>query len=153
MYSVGHCYNKEIEKNDDCDTAMCTFSYPSGLITSVNTSRISPYGYDQRIEAFGDKGMCTSRNRETHHTTLANVDGYHSAPSDYSFPERYPQAYSDQLYRFFDMVRAKECQPTAALSWMKQLFVITECAERSWRTGQPIDIPFILDTTASTSAR
>jgi myo-inositol 2-dehydrogenase/D-chiro-inositol 1-dehydrogenase len=72
VYSVGHCYNPDIEVMNDVDTAMCTFSYPSGMIANVNTSRISPYGYDQRIEAFGSLGMSNARNKECHNTTLVS---------------------------------------------------------------------------------
>eukprot|EP00959_Pyramimonas_sp_CCMP1952_P237515 4963791-Pyramimonas_sp.AAC.1 len=60
--SVGHAYNKEIEEMGDIDTVAVTLKYPSGLIAMVDTCRDASYGYDQRIEAFGAKGMLTAKN-------------------------------------------------------------------------------------------
>lgn len=62
VYSVGHTYNKAIAEMDDIDTAVVTLTFASGLLATVDTSRIAAYGYDQRIEAFGDKGMCQVRS-------------------------------------------------------------------------------------------
>ena len=57
VYSVAHTHNPEIGKMDDADTVIVTMKSSSGLLATVDTSRISAYGYDQRIEVFGEKGM------------------------------------------------------------------------------------------------
>jgi myo-inositol 2-dehydrogenase/D-chiro-inositol 1-dehydrogenase len=61
VYSVGHCYNPVIGAMGDCDTAVVTLKYKSGLIATVDTSRIACYGYDQRIEVLGELGMAQVR--------------------------------------------------------------------------------------------
>ena len=45
-----------LRKMGDVDTAAVLLKYPSGLIAMVDTSRDASYGYDQRIEAFGERG-------------------------------------------------------------------------------------------------
>ena len=56
VYATGVAHNPEIGAMDDCDTAAVTLSYQSGLIATVDTSRVAAYGYDQRCEVWGDSG-------------------------------------------------------------------------------------------------
>ena len=142
VYSVGHCYNPSIADMGDCDTAMCTFTYPSGLIASVDTSRIAAYGYDQRVEVFGEKGMAQCGNVHSGTVTVADVGGFSGAPLHHSFPERYPQAYLAQCQRFLRMVREHECPTADSLQWLMKLEAITSAAEKSWKTGAPVTITY-----------
>ena len=66
--------------------------YPSGLIAMVDTSRDASYGYDQRIEAFGEKGMLTAKNELTSTVELATSEGHRMPCAMYSFPQRYIEA-------------------------------------------------------------
>src|SRR5208337_379407 len=46
----------------DVDTAMVVMKAASGALVHINNSRRAVYGYDQRVEAFGAKGMVRSDN-------------------------------------------------------------------------------------------
>jgi myo-inositol 2-dehydrogenase/D-chiro-inositol 1-dehydrogenase len=46
----------------DVDTAMVIMKAASGALVHINNSRRAVYGYDQRVEAFGSKGMVQSDN-------------------------------------------------------------------------------------------
>merc|ERR1712061_714308 len=87
--AVGHCYNPDIEKMDDLDTVAVMAKYSSGLIAMTDTCRDAAYGYDQRVEAFGEKGMLTAKNEMTNTVELANASGHLMLPAEWSFPERY----------------------------------------------------------------
>ena len=52
----------------DVDAAMVTLRAASGALVHINNSRRCAYGYDQRVEAFGEKGMLQALNR--HPTTV-----------------------------------------------------------------------------------
>ena len=91
--ATGHSYHREIQDMGDVDICAVMFKYPSGLIAMVDTSRDASYGYDQRIEAFGEKGMLTAKNELTSTIELATADGHLMPPAMYSFPQRYHQAW------------------------------------------------------------
>lgn len=42
---------------DDYDTIQISMHYPSGTLANVEVVRHSPFGYDDRLEIFGAKGM------------------------------------------------------------------------------------------------
>ena len=54
--------DKAVGELGDVDTAMVTMKASSGALIHINNSRRSVYGYDQRLEAFGSKGMARSEN-------------------------------------------------------------------------------------------
>jgi myo-inositol 2-dehydrogenase / D-chiro-inositol 1-dehydrogenase len=57
-----------IGEQGDIDSAMVLLRAASGALVHINNSRRSVYGYDQRIELFGEKGMLQAHNR--HLTTV-----------------------------------------------------------------------------------
>merc|ERR1719378_866803 len=72
----------------------------------IDTCREAAYGYDQRVEAFGSKGMLTAKNETTSNVELATSSGHLMPPAMWSFPERYKQAYMVELAEFVSLVHA-----------------------------------------------
>ena len=58
-----HLVEPAIERAGDIDAAMITLIARSGAICQINNSRRSAYGYDQRLEAFGERGMLQVGNQ------------------------------------------------------------------------------------------
>mgnify|MGYP001340284809 FL=1 len=54
--------NDEIGKAGDIDTAIITLMFKNGMMGVIDNSRQAVYGYDQRIELFGSKGMAHADN-------------------------------------------------------------------------------------------
>jgi len=106
VLSVGHCYDDRIKEMGDIDMVCCLLKYANGLITTVDTCRDAAYGYDQRVEAFGSKGMLTARNEMTSNVELATADGHLMPPAKWSFPQRYDHAYAVELSEFVALVKA-----------------------------------------------
>jgi len=64
VYATASCLvDPEIGKAGDIDTAMVVLKTKSGCIAQISNSRRAVYGYDQRIEAFGSKGMLQAGNQ------------------------------------------------------------------------------------------
>ena len=42
---------------DDVDSVSISMKFPSGAIVQIDLSRFAAYGYDQRVEVFGEGGM------------------------------------------------------------------------------------------------
>jgi len=141
--SVGHCYNKDLAAMNDLDIVAVMAKYPSGLVTMTDTCRDAAYGYDQRVEAFGSKGMLTARNEHTSTVELATVDGHLMPPAMWSFPERYKQAYMVELAEFLALVRAgpeSEAQKSEQKEMMRHPRIVKTAlaAELSWRLGRQV---------------
>ena len=78
--AVGSCLvNPNLEESGipDVDTAVVTMKMANGCIAVINNSRQAVYGYDQRVEAFGSKGMAADGNDLINTTTITTVDGAH----------------------------------------------------------------------------
>ncbi len=60
-----------IGKAGDVDTAIITLTFANGAIGVIDNSRKAVYGYDQRVEIFGSKGMaCADNNYPENHRYL-----------------------------------------------------------------------------------
>jgi len=138
VFSAGHAYNAEIAALDDVDTASVTLMYASGLIAMVDTSRTAAYGYDQRVEVFGEHGMLQASNVIESTVSLSTGHGHTAAPNERSFPQRYPQAYQTEVEEFIEMVRHWTTDSTENIDRHVSLEAVTTAAELSWRLGRKI---------------
>lgn len=66
ILATGACHiDKSIENLDGSekfDTAACIVRYPNGVQAIIDVCRQSSYGYDQRAEVLGTKGMVQTDN-------------------------------------------------------------------------------------------
>jgi len=121
----------------DPDTAMVMLRMAGGALVHVNSSFRAVYGYDQRIEAFGDKGMLVSRNRQP--TTLERYDaaGIHQDPLLRFFIERYAESYAREVDEFVRAV-AQARAPAIGFDDGRRALAIAEAAVASARSGAPV---------------
>ncbi len=104
----------DIGKAGDVDTAVVSLRSVSGKLAVITNSRRTTYGYDQRIEAHGSKGMLSAGNHRANTVTLANSEGYRNEPLLDFFLERYALAYELELSAFVDAVsNAQPVSPTS----------------------------------------
>ena len=94
----------------DLDTAVITLTHENGAFTLIDNSRRSVYGYDQRVEAFGSKGMVASANLAQHTTATSDASGVHSPPLTHFFIDRYIPSYVAEWEAFTRSVA--EGEPT-----------------------------------------
>ncbi|MDC3132685.1 inositol 2-dehydrogenase [Flavobacteriaceae bacterium] len=87
----------EIGKAGDIDTAVITLTYTDGTMAIIDNSREASYGYDQRIEVFGSKGMVQSENNFHNSHKLYNANGIQSSLPLHFFLERYEEAYKNEM--------------------------------------------------------
>jgi myo-inositol 2-dehydrogenase/D-chiro-inositol 1-dehydrogenase len=123
----------------DPDTAMVMLTMASGALVHVNSSFRAVYGYDQRIEAFGEKGMLISHNQQP--TTLERHDsgGIRRDPLLRFFIERYAQSYARELDDFIGAIAAKR-PPSITLADGRRALAIAEAAVASAKSGAIIRI-------------
>ena len=94
--------DEAIGKAGDIDTAIVTLTYTDGTMAVIDNSREAAYGYDQRLEVFGSKGMVQGNNNLHDNHRLYNKEGGHGALPLHFFLERYAQAYKTEMQSFVD---------------------------------------------------
>ncbi|MCA9261375.1 MAG: Gfo/Idh/MocA family oxidoreductase [Planctomycetales bacterium] len=109
--AFGGSFIPEISVHGDYDNVVVALSFGGGAVASIDINRKSVYGYDQRIEAFGDLGMVQADNRPTTTVATADVRGVLRPCIEYSFPTRYREAYLAELQCFVRCVRGEEATP------------------------------------------
>ena len=86
------------KKIKDYELATVTMKSKKGVICIITNSRHCSFGYDQRVELFGKKGMLFSGNQKSNATEIFNSNQSHSQkPFLNFFIERYKDAYNLQL--------------------------------------------------------
>merc|ERR1719343_977038 len=135
---------------DDIDMVAVMTKYPSGLITTIDTCRDAAYGYDQRVEAFGAKGMLTAKNEMTSSVELATAGGHLMPPAKWSFPERYNHAYMVELSEFIALVKAgldSEAHKLEQKEMMRHPRIVKTAwaSELSWKLGRQVHLSEDLD--------
>jgi len=111
-----------------------------GALVHVNSSFRAVYGYDQRIEAFGERGMLISRNREPSTLERYGADGIRRDPLLRFFIERYVESYAIELDAFVRAIEERRPPPIGFEDGRRAL-LIAEAAVASAKSGAPVPIP------------
>ena len=88
----------------DVDTAIITLKMENGAIAVIDNSRRAAYGYDQRAEVFGSKGMVATANDTLSTAVLSNADGVTGEKPLYFFLERYMQSFATEVKGFISAI-------------------------------------------------
>lgn len=125
----------EIGAAGDFDTAVVTLKTASGKLCQISNSRRATYGYDQRIEVHGAKGMLRADNMLENSIELANGQGFRGAATQPFFLERYAAAYRAEMEHFVDcLTRGTKVTPTGEDGLKAQ--ILADAADASARDGQ-----------------
>ena len=136
--AVGSCLvNPKLQEESgipDVDTAVVTMKMANGCIAVINNSRQAVYGYDQRVEAFGSKGMASDANDLVNTTTVMTVDGAKSEKPLWFFLERYNQAFINQVISFVDAINNDKPVAVGAVDGLRPV-LMAKAATESCRNG------------------
>ena len=97
-----------IGKLGDVDTAVSTLKFKKGTIVVIDDSRKATYGYDQRIEVFGSKGMASTKNQREHSVITHTATGSQMIRFKDFFMERYHQSYVNEIKEFIKICQGKK---------------------------------------------
>ncbi len=123
----------------DIDTAVITLKFANGAIGTIDNSRKAIYGYDQRVEVFGSKGMVAVANNTANSSMYSSEDGVYSEKPLYFFLERYMDSFIAELSDFIDAVRDDKPTPVTALDGRKPV-VIAMAANKSLKENRPVKL-------------
>ena len=138
VYAVGGVrVDPQIGEVGDIDTAVITLRFQNGVIATIDNSREAVYGYDQRVEVFGSKGMVTVANQLTNTVTFSGSEGTHAASPPYFFVERYKQAFLAELRAFFASIQEDTPPPVTGKDGRAPI-VMGFAALKSLRENRPV---------------
>lgn len=93
-----------IGEQGDVDTAIITMKMTNGALAVIDNSRKAAYGYDQRAELFGSKGMVATSNDTVSSAVKSNADGVTGEKPLFFFLERYMGSFSEEMRQFTEAV-------------------------------------------------
>jgi myo-inositol 2-dehydrogenase / D-chiro-inositol 1-dehydrogenase len=129
-----------IREAGDIDAAMVVMRAASGALVHVNNSRRCAYGYDQRVEAFGERGMLRAGNRRP--TTVEAWGAERTEAKDpalHFFIERYAEAYVAEIDHFVDCFE-QGTKPLAGFEEGREALRLADAALESAKTGRVVRI-------------
>ena len=93
-----------IGEQGDVDTAIITMKMANGALAVIDNSRKAAYGYDQRAELFGSKGMVATSNDTVSSAVISKSDGVTGEKPLFFFLERYMGSFSEEMRQFTEAV-------------------------------------------------
>lgn len=140
VYAVGSALvDPDIGAAGDVDTAAVTLTTASGKICQISNSRRATYGYDQRIEIHGEKGMLRAENILENTVEHASEVGFTRAPAQHFFLERYEAAYLAEITHFVQALMKSEA-PNPSIHDGLKAQLLADAATVSLEKGQPVSI-------------
>ena len=124
----------------DVDSAMVTMRMESGALCQINCSRRCAYGYDQRIELFGEKGMLISAN-----PTITKLERYSAASTGagerlhHFFIERYAESYVREIDAIVDALESERA-PSPSFEDGRRALMLADAAVESAKTGRSVQV-------------
>ena len=140
VFAVGSSLvDPEIGAAGDVDTAAVTLTTASGKICQISNSRRATYGYDQRIEVHGAKGMLRAENMLENTVEHASEAGFTRAPTQHFFLERYEAAYLAEITHFVQAVDNNQTPDPSIEDGLKAQ-MLADAAAKSLETGLPVAV-------------
>lgn len=121
----------------DVDTAAVTLTTASGRICQISNSRRASYGYDQRIEVHGSRGMLRAENVLKNTVECATEAGFRRAPAQHFFLERYEAAYLAEMAHFIAALEQGQ-PPRPDITDGLRAQLLADAATELLKTGRPV---------------
>jgi myo-inositol 2-dehydrogenase/D-chiro-inositol 1-dehydrogenase len=132
------CIDPRLRELGDVDTAIVVLEFGNGLIASIDNSRRAAYGYDQRVELFGSKGVVTAG-----HAPVGLVTAPLPRPSRDDQLQRYLESYRLELEAFVECIRRGLPSPANGHD-ARMALALGLAARRSLAESRPIDLRELL---------
>ena len=123
----------------DVDTAVITLKMENGAIAVIDNSRKAVYGYDQRAEVFGSKGMVATGNDTASAAVISNENGVTGEVPLHFFLERYMAAYAKEVKCFIDAIVNDTDTPLGVMDGLEPV-LMGLAAKKSMEEHRPVKI-------------
>jgi len=138
VYAKGfNIIDPEIGAVGDIDTGYILLTSKNQVTVFIENSRQASYGYDQRLEVFGSKGMMMAENPlKTNHVFL-DSGGMHRPRNQDFFIDRYAESYKAEMHAFVEALNQKKPMPITGDDGL-QAMLLALAAEKSMKENRPV---------------
>jgi myo-inositol 2-dehydrogenase/D-chiro-inositol 1-dehydrogenase len=141
VFAQGSVFDPEIASVGDVDTIAITLKFPSGALAVSDLSRHASYGYDMRLEAFGEKGVLLCENvHEDPCLHYSSSSGSSASLIQYSFAERFKVAYEREMDHFVDLILDPSTECAVSRDDVLLSTRIANACDRSQREGRMVEL-------------
>ncbi|MHC4326989.1 MAG: inositol 2-dehydrogenase [Planctomycetota bacterium] len=133
----------EIGKAGDIDTASIILTFEDDTMAIIDNCRRAVYGYDQRLEVFGSKGMAQAFFNDTATTEIYTESGVSSDLPLHFFLERYAASYNQEMKEFIDALVSGGKMPVDGNDGLMSI-AIGLAAKKSVKESRPVKISEII---------
>ena len=120
---------------NDADTTAVTIRTVGGKLAQIHTSRRAAYGYDQRFEVLGSKGMLQAGNHRPTEVVASGPDVVSVDKPEHFFLQRYEKAYRIELDQRAAVLGGREKLRVSIEDGVKAL-ELADAATTSWRENR-----------------
>jgi myo-inositol 2-dehydrogenase/D-chiro-inositol 1-dehydrogenase len=132
----------EIAAAGDLDGAVVVLRGAAGALCSITNSRRCAFGYDQRLEAFGEFGMLSVANQQPTSVRFSGATHTEAAARyHHFFLDRYTPAYRAETDHFVTAVETGTV-PSPGFADGRAALVLADAANESLRTGTTVKVPW-----------
>ena len=121
----------------DLDAALLSARMADGALAGVDGLRETNCGYDQRIEAVGEKGMMKAENIPAHFVAAGGPSGDLRANPRPDFIVRYRESFEIQAREFLRTIRGERECPTGLADAAAAMRAV-EAAQKSLQENRPV---------------
>jgi myo-inositol 2-dehydrogenase/D-chiro-inositol 1-dehydrogenase len=123
----------------DVDSTAVTIRTRHGRLAQINTIRRAAYGYDQRFEVIGSKGLLQAGNHRPTEVVLWSSGAITADKPEHFFLERYRAAYALEMEHFFEVV-AGRAKPRTSIDDGVAALALADAATTSWREKRLVEV-------------
>jgi myo-inositol 2-dehydrogenase/D-chiro-inositol 1-dehydrogenase len=123
----------------DADTLAAILKFSRGAVGLISNSCKAVFGYDQRVEVFGERGMVSASNPLADTAAFMSDEGQRTPPLLHFFAERYRASYAEEIRSFVDSVANGREPAVTGRDGLIGIQIAT-AARQSLRTGKPVKL-------------
>merc|ERR1712226_210339 len=143
VYAAGHCFNAAVAdfpRSDDNVSVIMKF--PSGALATIEVSRYSTCGYEQRIVVYGDKKtLGVSSQTPKDELIQMTSSGINCSKPHEDFQSRYADAFTEEWRHFYSCLTEKRpCLVTEEEAC--SVILTLEAINQSREAGLPFELDF-----------
>jgi len=143
VYATGAALiDPAIGEAGDVDTSMVILKLASGALCHIDCSRRADYGYDERVEVFGSKGMALSGRKPRREVTLYKGGSVISDGLHPGWLERMEPTFYQAPDAFIKAIEGEETEYPNLMDGLKAQ-MIAEAAIESLQTNMPVKINYL----------
>lgn len=140
VFAYGNCLiDSAIGDAGDIDSATVLLKFENNAMATIENSREAKYGYDQRLEVFGSKGVIKVENPLKSDLNILTEAGTKSDRHLNFFMDRYEASYLEEIKCFIDALNSGKPMPVSGEDGLKAM-IIAEAANTSLLENRPIKI-------------